>query len=372
MAKRKRPPKYGRHKGRNLARVVINGQHIYLGEYDSPESWREYAEIVERWQRGEFDEGLQPAHSNGERHPLLEPTITVGKLTLQFWDFARDYYASRDGSENGRTGIVRTGCKLMNGHFQHIAVDDIGPLKLKTARDTLIERAHCRKYINDIISQIVTMFAWGVENELVAPGTVAALREVKALRKGKTNARESAPVDPVSDEDLAATIAAANTPISDMLRLQRLTGARPGEIRLMRGEQIVQMGGRWFLDTGDQHKTSHHGKARVIPLNAEAIAIIDQYHTGLSTDKYLFTTGTRPNIPYDKDSYGQAVRRASKRAGVPQFGPNRIRHTVATYVVESGDLEAAAVLLGHASTATTRIYAKRSMQRAADVADKLG
>jgi len=142
MAKRKRTPKYGRHKGRNLARVIINGQHIYLGEYDSPESWREYAKVIERWQRGEFDEGQLPVGQVSDAAQTVEPpacAITVGKLTLKFWEHAKVYYADRDGSENGRTGMVKTGCKLMNSHFQHVAVDDIGPLKLKTARETLID-----------------------------------------------------------------------------------------------------------------------------------------------------------------------------------------------------------------------------------------
>ncbi len=281
MTKHPRPPKYGHHKGRNLARVVINGQHVYLGEYDSPESWKQYAEFVERWQRGEFDDGRNFPTSGNVRVPdSSKPEVTIGKLTLLYWDFARNYYASRDGSENGRTGIVRTGCRLLNSHYRHIPVDEIGPLKLKSARDSLIEKGLCRRYINDIIAQVVTMFAWGVENELVIAATLAALREVRTLRKGKTNAREPKPVDPVSDDDLNATIEAASKPISDMLRLQRLTGARPGEIRLMRKSQLAKVQSRWFLDTGDEHKTSHHGKSRVIPLNAEAVAIIGSFLFG--------------------------------------------------------------------------------------------
>ena len=48
------------------------------------------------------------------------------------------------------------------------------------------------------------MFSWAVEEELVPGSIMHALREVKGLRRGKTDARETEPVKPVPDENVDA------------------------------------------------------------------------------------------------------------------------------------------------------------------------
>ena len=44
------------------------------------------------------------------------------------------------------------------------------------------------------------MFKWGVSEELISPSVYPALCAVPGLRKGRSGARESAPVKPVSEE----------------------------------------------------------------------------------------------------------------------------------------------------------------------------
>src|SRR5205814_9765688 len=57
--------------------------------------------------------------------------------------------------------------------------------------------------------------------------------------------------------------------------------------------------------------------------------------------------------------YHRAVLAACKAAGIPSFGPGRMRHSVATWAVNAGaDLATVSTFLGHRSSRTTkRFYA---------------
>jgi len=50
------------------------------------------------------------------------------------------------------------------------------------------------------------MFSYGVEEELCSPQTVAALREVKTLRKGAAGTFDHPPREPVPDEVVKRTL----------------------------------------------------------------------------------------------------------------------------------------------------------------------
>ena len=55
-----------------------------------------------------------------------------------------------------------------------------------------------------------------------------ALATVTGLQFGRTDARETAPIKPVSEEDVEAVLPHLPAVVADMVRFQKLTGARPG------------------------------------------------------------------------------------------------------------------------------------------------
>jgi site-specific recombinase XerC len=68
-----------------------------------------------------------------------------------------------------------------------------------------------------------------------------------------------------------------------------------------------------------------------------------------------------------------AVLRACRRAKVPAWTPNQLRHTRATQIRQAfGSLEAAKAVLGHADTRVTEIYAERDLALAAEVMRQMG
>ena len=79
-----------------------------------------------------------------------------------------------------------------------------------------------------------------------------------------------------------------------------------------------------------------------------------------------------PGNFYTISSYRRAVERACKKADVENWSPNQLRHSAGTKVRREFGIEAASVLLGHATTNSTEIYAEKNQQLAANIARALG
>jgi integrase len=79
-----------------------------------------------------------------------------------------------------------------------------------------------------------------------------------------------------------------------------------------------------------------------------------------------------PATEYNPHTYAHAVRVAARKAGVPHWHPNQLRHLFATEVRKAHGLEAAQVSLGHSRADITQVYAERDEALAASVAAKIG
>ena len=118
---------------------------------------------------------------------------------------------------------------------------------------------------------IVRMFKWAVAEEKVAPEVHLALKAVEGVRRGQ--ARETEPVKPVADALVDAIKPHVSRQIWAMIELQRLTGARPGEICMMRTCDLVTAGKVWEYRPAS-HKTAHYGKGRVIFIGPQAQEVL--------------------------------------------------------------------------------------------------
>jgi integrase len=187
-----------------------------------------------------------------------------------------------------------------------------------------------------------------------------------------------------------------------MVRLQALCGARSGEITQLRPCDVDRSGRVWIFKP-HKHKSMHKGRGRAIPLGPRAQEILAPWLDGES-ESYAFTPAeaverqnaerrrrrktkvhpsqaarTRKAKPkrrrrprYDSAAYYAAVSAACDRAGVPRWGPHRLRHAVATEVRRRYGLEAAQALLGHAKADVTEIYAERDLSKAVEVMGEVG
>ncbi len=91
MPRPKGIPAYKLHKASGQARVIIDGRHVYLGRYGSPESHEEYGRVIaENLQRN-----LSRANAtNGSGRPTNN--LSVNELISAYVTFAKSYYV-----ENG-------------------------------------------------------------------------------------------------------------------------------------------------------------------------------------------------------------------------------------------------------------------------------
>ena len=353
--KRKQLPKYCRHKATNRAFVRIEGKMYYLGKYNSEASRREYDRII-----GEFvANGRQPFHRPDE--------IRIENLVARFLDYV---YKEQDYCERSQTRFAHVLGRLKHLYGKQL-VSQFGPVALKAIRRQYLEEGLSLDTINGYIGIIKQVFYWGSEEEIVPAEVAGALRVMKMLQKGRSAAKENAPVEPVADEIVEKTLPHIDRPeVQDMVRVQRLIAGRPQDMYNMRYCDIDTSGEIWKY-TPFTHKTKKKGKVRELPIGPKAQEILKKYFDRCN-DMEQFVFLKPSGKPYTGGCYGDRITRACKKAGVPHWSPNQLRHSGGTAVRDKFGLDAAQAVLGHSHAQTTQIYAKVSFEKAAKVAREIG
>ncbi|MCC6508162.1 MAG: site-specific integrase [Pirellulaceae bacterium] len=291
--------------------------------------------------------------------------------------------------------------RLRYGDYQ---VTDFRPLALKEFIKSMVDDDCSRTYINMGIGKVKQMFRWGVSEELLDEAVLRRLQSVGGEMAGSSDARETEPVEPVSDSAVEATLPHMPDMVRAMVKLQRLTGMRPGEVCNMRECDLEQLPDGMMLYRPYRHKTKHKGKKRLIIIGPKARMVVAPYLG--NGDQFVFSPqrsiviemakrGIERRAPvtagdqYTNDSYRRAINRACelaypapKNAGVDakkdwrrkhNWSPNQLRHSLATEVRETEQsLESVAAVLGHANVSTSEIYAERNMKLAIQTMKKIG
>ena len=384
-----RVPSYRRHKPTNQAVVTIDGRDFYLGKWNSKASTSEYDRLISEWT------------ANGRRLPSNDD-VTVVEVIAAYVKFAKGYYR-KNGMVTREYGHVVEVLRMLNGLYGRKLANEFGPLALKAIRQRMIDKGLSRGYINECIGRITRCFKWAVENELVHPDVYHGLSAVSGLRKGRSEAREPAPVLPVDDATVQATLPHLSVVVADMVRLQRLMGSRPQDVTNLRPCDIDISGDVW-LYRPYTYKGEHRGRQRILAIGPRGQEVLRPY---LLREKESFcfspadsekkrrqaehekrktplSYGNRPGTNrrskpirtpgdrYTTESYRRAIHRACDKGGVPRWSPNRLRHSAGTEIRKRYGLEAAQVILGHASADVTQIYAERDLQKAVEIMREVG
>ena len=427
-----RTPALRRHRPSAQAVVTLNGKDHYLGAW--PADRRKAPPAA----RDAYDRLIAEWLANGRRLPSPEderPAVTVNEVILAFWRWAEQHYRREDGTTTNELGEYRYSLRPLRELYGPTPAADISPLKLKAVRQRMIAAGWSRGLINRRASRIVHLFKWAVSEELAPEGVWRALTTVPGLERGRTEARETDPIRPVQDADVEAVLPFVLPPVRALIQLQRLTGARPGEVCAMRGCDIDMTGDVWLYRPA-HHKTRHKGKERVIALGPQAQAVVKPF-LKLDTQAYLFSprdglaevraekrrkrqTKVQPSQQYRRKArpkkqprdhyttiaYDHAIYAACDRAFPPtaplarrpeetnkawlarlspaerdelarwkkehRWHPHQLRHAHATEVRRRFGLEAAQVALGHSQANVTQVYAERDLALATKVAAEIG
>jgi integrase len=410
-----RYPGHRRHKPSNRAVVTLNGVDHYLGPWNSPESKREYDRFIGEWlARGRSQPETRAEPGN--------PETTVEKLVLAYWTHAKTHYRGADGKPTQELENLHEALKPLRRLYGHTLARDFGPLALRALRDTMVRSGWlARTTINSRINRVRRAFKWAASVEMIPATVHEALRTVEGLQRGRTEAREPDPVEPVALEVVEATLPFLPRPIAAMVRLQLLTGMRAGEVVTMRGCDLTPGEPLWEYRPAS-HKGSWRGKSRLIPLGPKAVEIIKGFLT-TDTQAFLFDPRevanrhliARTNKRYHRRSYDQAIARACDRAfphptlvelratvmatplggrrkawaelrqweqehaaehaqwrDAHRWSPLQLRHTAATAIRSRYGLESAQLILGHARADVTQLYAERDEAKAQSIALEVG
>jgi integrase len=358
--------------------VTLGGQDFYLGKHGSDASHQLYRRLVSNHLAGR---PLRPDQGDG---------TTVAELVAAYNKHAKSYYR-KAGQETSEVASIRAALRYVVEVAGTDPAASFDVLTLRDVREAMVSGGHVRTAVNQNVSRVVRAFRWATTEKLYPGALLAELDALPGLRRGRTAAAESAPVEPVDDTIVAGTLPHLAAVVADMVRLQRLTGMRPGEVVLVRPCDVDRSGDVWIYRP-ESHKTEHHGKGRAVLIGPKGQDVLRPYLLR-PDDEFCFRSDRGAAVPrkrrrYRRDTYSTAVARACRKAyPVPEkatereaaahkrrhwWSPNQLRHTFGTEARRLYGLEAAQVLLGHASADVTQVYAERDLAKGAEAARLIG
>jgi integrase len=246
------------------------------------------------------------------------------------------------------------------------------------------------------------MFRWAVPSKLVPEVVAHAMCMLAPLKYMRCEAREVKPVKPVCDEHIAAVLPHLLPQTRAMVEVQLLTGMRPQDVRNLRTGDIDMTGPVWVYEPWT-HKCEHHGLERRIAIGPRAQDILRAFLKPEQPEVFVFSPREAvaawhrkrrqecqharrsrapakgsavpkrcPGSQYTKSSYEAAIWRACRKANIPRWGPNRLRHACGTKVRRKYGIEGAAATLGNGLGTVTEVYAEKVFELAIKIASEIG
>lgn len=378
-------PKYRHHRASGQAMVTIHGRDYYLGRYRSAASRKEYNRLVAEY----LARDRQPP-------PAAPEELTIVELIAAYWRHVKAYYR-KAGEPTSEVHLIRNAMRPLKDLYGHTPAARFGPVALKTVRGKMVEGNVTRGTINSRVSKIKKMFRWAASEQLLPVTVYQSLATLDGLRKGRSKARESKGVEPVTDQTVQQTLPHLSQTVADMVRFQRLTGCRPGEVCAIRPCDVDRSGDVWEYRP-ESHKTEHRNtRARVIFVGPKGQDVLRPYllreaesccfAPAESQKKRYDRLRARARVPrrkrkqrrfrhlgpcYSSDSYRRAVHRACDLAGIRRWSPNQLRHSAGTEIRRRYGIEGSQVILGHADAFVTQVYAERDATLARRIVREIG
>jgi integrase len=361
MPRQPRIPSYRLHKPTGQAVVTLAGRDIYLGKHDTQASREAYERTVIALK----------AHGHVPR-PKTQLPLSIASLIANYWQHieAEGLYI-KNGRPTSERSCIAVALRPVVRLFGSLPASDFGPKNLKLVRNALCEplpppvgdqrrrRVHtgpiARTSVNKHVHRIRHVFRWAVSEELVPSSMWESLRSLEPLKRGAARVREPAPIAPANLRHVVAVLRIAPTDIAAMIRLQYLTGARPGEVVIMRMRDIDRTRSVWVFRPSF-HKVEHHGVNRQFGLGPKAQELLAPL-LQLDPDAWLFPGRKRY---LTENAYCKIIGRLCDKAGVPRWQPGQLRHNNATWVRRRHGIEASQLVLGHTNMQTTEIYAEKN------------
>ena len=326
--------------------------------------------------------------STAARNPDAIETTIEGAWKL-FESAHRDHYTRADGTPTGELRNIQDATARLRANHGDLPASALTAGLIKALQQEMKAAGQCANHINSQIRRIRRVWKWLAQEEIVSPDVTYKLTLVKPVRA--TTRRK---VEPVPPEHIDAILEHLTPTVRAMVLVQLWTGMRPGEVCVMRAQDIDATGDVWFYRPA-HHKTAHHGVRREVAIGPHAQVELAGRMDDAGDDGYIFKPKQsrreamnwkteKPNSRYtpktdrrirphfDTATYGRAIRRACEAAGIPPWSPNRLRHNCGQEAREKFGLDGAQVIMGHTKADTSEIYASANRDRAAEIMRQIG
>lgn len=325
------------------------------------------------------------------------------------WDaHCKSAYRGPDGQPTSTATNAVLDVRMFREMFGRAAMAELTHADMLKLRDALVRSGVSRSTVNARLWRVKYMIGWALDEALIPAAVKAELTQVQPVKRGRSAAPERAPVRPVDDATVAATVERMMPNTADMVRVHRLTGMRPCELCALRWSDVDTSRVPWvYRVRPDANKNAWRGELgqpRVVLIGPRARAILERHRAAgdvpfspmAAMAEYVATRRaervtpvygkrkTAPHVPrvlgscWTTDAYTKTIRAACTRAGIAPWGANRLRHAFGTDVRRAYGLDAARAVLGHTGGGCiTDVYTFDAMEeemvrRAAPAVEALG
>jgi site-specific recombinase XerD len=196
------------------------------------------------------------------------------------------------------------------------------------------------------ISHVAAFYAWALRRGLVTDNP-AVLLDRPRVPKGLPH--------PISEQDLAAAIAAARPKLAAMIVLTAYAGLRCMEVAGLQWSDIQQTEKGWFLFIRGKGR-----KERIVPVGPTVISAIRAFRWNRRGPVFLGRDGAQISA----NAVSQCINAHYDRLGIAATAHHARHRYVSAGVEDLGDVVLMQHLAGHESLATTQIYAAFSRDKA--------
>ncbi|QEG26532.1 site-specific tyrosine recombinase XerD [Gemmata obscuriglobus] len=353
-------PEYKRHpSGRAYCRWKANGRRHerYFGKYGSAEAATAYRRFAAEWASGAYETLIAAGGPDG---------TSVASLFKAWVSHCERHYV-KGGEQTSELTHVRAAARVAVSLYGNTPAQDFKPAMLRVCREEFVNGGLTRGVCNSYTARIVRCFRWCAAQSLVSETVYNTLKLVERLAPGRTKAPDRQRRKPTTDAQIESALACIpnrsperRSRVVAMVRLQRLTGMRPGEVCAMVPEEIDQRGDVWCYEVGKANKNLHRGQGQEYFLGPQAVELLRPHLAATKPGEKVF--------PIDRDCYRATVKLAAVKAGVPVWTPHQLRHALATAVAERfRSLTHAAAAIGDSEAVAAAVYVHVDPKRQAKI-----
>lgn len=352
-------PRLRENKAKGLAFVEwvsLGKRHtIYLGPIGSEDAKKAYKRFAAEWAAGQHVMG-----------PSGKGEVLVYEVIERWLAHCELTYVKR-GKITSEVHCNRRALAIVAELYLDTPAAEFDCDKLEAVRAAMLAMGWYRKTINDHVARVQRAFSWAVTKKLVPAAVADALKHLQPIQAGRTSAPESQPKKPVPAEHIEAIFPHLHpnpkrrAVVEAMIRFQRLTGVRPGELCSMRPEDIDRSDEVWAVTVTEFNKMLHRDVVRTVLIGPKAQAVIAPVLATAEPGQPIFRFppwwSRAKWSPITVGRYRGTIARACKAAGVPVWTPHRLRHNRATEVQRLyEDDRAVGIAIGDTPEVARQVY----------------